>query len=268
MPLHAASISVYFLPALFEPAELSGKTAVVFDVLRATSVMIESLANGAKQIIPCASIEDAIRTRDELNDPSRTLLGGERNGLKIDGFDIGNSPVEVTTATVADKTLVMTTTNGTVAIAHCRYAENILIGALSNVTALAHALLNAENVALVCAGTGGEITAEDVLAAGAVVDRLLQRRSTHNGEHVDHELNDQAQIARGLWCNIEPDKQSLVSALRESKGGRNLLRHGKKRFELDIEQAAELDRHDFVPALNADGSITVMENNEMLKPTR
>ena len=268
MPLHAASISVYFLPALFEPAELSGKTAVVFDVLRATSVMIESLANGAKQIIPCASIEDAIRTRDELSDPSQTLLGGERNGLKIDGFDIGNSPVEVTANTVADKTLVMTTTNGTVAIAHCRHAEKILIGALSNVTALARALLNTENVALVCSGTGGEVTAEDVLAAGAVVDRVLQQRAANNGEHVDVELNDQAQIARGLWCNIDPDQPSLVSALRESKGGRNLLRHGKKRFELDIERAAELDRHDFVPALNANGSITAMKDNEMLKPTR
>ena len=251
----SCSIDAYFLPALFQPEEITGKTAVVFDVLRATSVMIEALANGAVKIIPCASIEEANQVRNEINHDTQTLLGGERNGLKIDGFDIGNSPVEVNADTVSGKTMVMTTTNGTVAIAHCRFAQQILIGSLFNVSAIAKQLTRSKKVALVCAGTGGEITGEDVLAAGAVIETMLDV----SGDAF--QLNDQAQIARSMWTQLRSSGQSVVSALRKSKGGRNLLRHGKDRFELDIEISAEIDRHDFVPALNGSKEITKPANN-------
>src|SRR5262245_39532454 len=122
-------IDVFLLPALVEPAALAGKTAVVIDVLRATTTIVQALATGAKEIVPLQEVDEARRLAEKLGEGA--ILGGERGGVLIPGFDLGNSPAEYTAAKVAGKTVVFTTTNGTRALQRCKMAERVLIGAFT-----------------------------------------------------------------------------------------------------------------------------------------
>ncbi len=128
--LHPAEIAQ--LPA----RDLSATTCVVFDVLRATSSIITALAHGAAEIYPVCTIDEARALKASLAD---AVLGGERQGDMIPGFDIGNSPREYTDLT--NRRIVTTTTNGTVALRACERAERVLVGALLNLGAVAAELL-------------------------------------------------------------------------------------------------------------------------------
>ena len=177
----------------------------------------------------------------------QALLGGERGGLRIAGFDLGNSPAEYTPQRVAGKTIVLTTTNGTRAIHQCRLARRTLIGAFVSAAALVEQLVREERVCLICAGTQGEVSRDDLLLAGLLVERL-QRRSGLNCR-----LSDEAAAAREDWLRsfpmpaaasglIEPER--LAAELADSPGGRNLLAVG---LEADILAAARLDLFARVP---------------------
>src|SRR5437763_3729354 len=109
------SVAVHFLPALIPPDALRGGIAVVVDVLRATTVMVHALAAGCEAILPCLEVDEARKVAAGLPEGS-FLLGGERLGLPIEGFDLGNSPGSYTSGACRGKTLVMTTTNGTRAV--------------------------------------------------------------------------------------------------------------------------------------------------------
>ena len=111
--------------------DLSGTTCVVFDVLRATSSMITALANGAAEIFPAKTIEEARALREKMPD---ALLGGERHGERIEGFDLGNNPFEY--AAHSGRRIISTTTNGTIALRACERAGRVLVGALLNLAAL------------------------------------------------------------------------------------------------------------------------------------
>src|SRR5262245_13937729 len=128
-------ILVHLLPGSFEPDDLRGGMAVVIDVLRATSTIIHALAAGARSVVPCGEIEDA-RQMAIAAPRGTVLLGGERGGLRIPGFDLGNSPAEYAHGTVAGKTIVITTTNGTRALVRAKEARRVLIGALCNQSAV------------------------------------------------------------------------------------------------------------------------------------
>jgi 2-phosphosulfolactate phosphatase len=235
------SIDVYLLPSLVEPNELAGSTAVVVDVLRATTTMIQALAAGATQVVPCLEVIQA-RAQAAIIGPE-AVLGGERAGGKIKGFDLGNSPEEYTRASVGGKCVVMTTTNGTRALDRCRKARRVLIGAFVNLSAVCRELASEERIAIVCAGTDFQVTREDTLFAGAVVTELtrdLPRSPV---------LNDQAEIAADAWrsaaANLAADPLSRM--LRASQGGRNLIGIG---MENDIDLAAQIDKFDLVPELD------------------
>src|SRR5262245_6050961 len=137
-------IDVYLLPALVEPAELAGKTAVVIDVLRATTTIIHALAHGATQVVPCLEVEEAVERASSLarDKQAETLVlrGGERGGRQITGFELGNSPAEYSREVVAGKTVVFTTTNGTRAMQRCREARRVLVGAFVNFSAVCREL--------------------------------------------------------------------------------------------------------------------------------
>lgn len=252
-------IQAHFLPQLVAPEELAGATVVVFDILRATSTITCALAADAARVIPVGEIDEALQLADRIarQDGVRPLLAGERHGLPIEGFDLGNSPREYTSERVAGRTLVFTTTNGTRAMLHCRQAKQVLLGTFVGLQALAARLRDAENVHLLCAGTEGEITREDVLAAGALTHELMRPDDPLSaGAWSRCELNDQARIARDSWQAALPpaelfaardSSEWLARALSESKGGRNLKRIGLAR---DIPDCAALDRFDFVPALD------------------
>lgn len=237
------NLRVHLLPSLVSPQELAGHTAVVIDVLRATTTIVHALGAGAREVIPCVEVEQAheLATRT----PGRVLLGGERLGLPIDGFDLGNSPAEYTPETVAGRTVVMTTTNGTRAIARCREAGSVFIGAFVNFSALCREVKEAAHLDLICAGTRGQITREDALLAGAVVDRL-----TNDGgaKSAPRQCNDQAIIARDAWQSLGLDLADgfrLNETLRHTNGGRNLRALGQ---DHDIALAAQWDQFDFLPA--------------------
>jgi 2-phosphosulfolactate phosphatase len=243
-------LNVHLLPDLVAESELAGATVVVIDVLRATTSIAYALAAGAAQVIPCLEIDDARRTAAKFP-REQVLLGGERGGVRIEGFDLANSPEEYSREVVAGKTIVFTTTNGTRAMMRCRQAERVFAGAIANLSATVSAIAAAENVHLVCAGTEGEISLEDTLLAGWIVDRRLAA-----GEPLQQ--NDSALLALHVFRSItqrdsaaqstsEVPSNTLVSALATGLGGRNVVALGRQR---DIEAAARVDAFDFVPELD------------------
>jgi 2-phosphosulfolactate phosphatase len=191
--------------ALLPETELWGATCVVFDVLRATSSMVTALAHGAKEIVPVRTIDEAWEMRTRLPEG---LLGGERHGERIEGFDLGNSPFEY--RDLAGKTVISTTTNGTIALRACEKASRVLIGAILNLAAVAEELQATapERVVLVCAGTFTTFALEDAWAAGRLIELL-------GGE----ELTDAAQAVRAL-ARSEPDP---LAALRGARNGKALV---------------------------------------------
>jgi len=232
-------IDVYLVPALIEPDELTGRTVVVIDVLRATTTIIHALAAGAVAVVPCLEVDEA-RTIAAGEFPGSAVLGGERGGLPIPGFDLGNSPREYTPLRVGDKTVVFTTTNGTRALLRCKAAKRVLIGAFVNLSAVCRELGDDSHIVLLCAGTNGHVTREDALFAGAVVNELAS----------GHILNDQAELAADAWRACKSDltgADPLGRALRSSRGGRNLIDTGQ---ENDIDIAAQIDKFDTVPQLD------------------
>src|SRR5579872_6883168 len=152
------AIFVHLLPSLFEPCDLRGGIAVVIDVLRATSTIVHALAAGATCVVPCGEIEEARRLAAQAT-PGEVLLAGERDGLRISGFDLGNSPSEYTPARVRGKTIAFTTTNGTRALIRAQEARRLFTGSFSKLTSVVK-LAAAETgpVHLVCAGTQGKVT--------------------------------------------------------------------------------------------------------------
>ena len=241
------TIDVYPLPALFDPQALKGTCAVVVDVLRATTTVLYALASGAEQVVPLLDVEEAFRCRAENPD---AVLGGERSGKRIDGFDLGNSPKSFSPEIVAGKTVIFTTTNGTVAMEAARFAEPIFLVCFVNAAASVGALSRFDRISIVCAGTDGLPTEEDILLAGCLAERL-QRRSGY-----DYRLNVQAATAQELWNrsfslkrilgNEKIPAKVLARILRTSRGGLNLVQLG---LDEDILTASQLDAIEFVPQL-------------------
>jgi 2-phosphosulfolactate phosphatase len=236
-------LRVGLLPALIEPESLQDHAVVVVDILRATSTICMALTHGARSIVPAPNIPAAHQYRQQLG--PGTLLGGERGGFIIDGFDQGSSPLEYTESVVRDKTLVLCTTNGTVAMESCRHAKRVLIGSFLNLSAIAAELRGAENVTIVCAGTNRQVTSEDALFAGALLDRIAQPNDW---------LDDPARLAVDHWrCaadQIEHSSKCLFDFFTESEGGRNLLTHHFDHFVEDVRFCSQIDLIDQVPELN------------------
>jgi len=229
MPPH---IDVHLLPSHVNPVLLNGGTAVVVDVLRASTTILTALDNGAAAVRPCLSVHEALACRAQ---DSQVLLGGERGGVKIDGFELSNSPADYTPTTVGGRVIAFTTTNGTRALHHSVQANEILVGAFSNVSQLAMHLSTSDRpLHVVCAGTNGEVTGEDVLFAGCLIDRLLER-----SEHPTSGLTDSARMTLGWW-RYELSQRSLADTLKSTRGGTNLMALS---YENDVELAAELDTH-------------------------
>jgi 2-phosphosulfolactate phosphatase len=230
------TLCVYPLPSSAEPSLLRGAVAVVIDVLRATTVFTFAKHSGVREIIPVLDIETAQQLK--RNYPSgEVLLGGERQGLPIEGFDLGNSPQHYTPEMVAGKTLIITTTNGTVAMHAARPARSIYIASFLNARAVAAQLQNEDNIAILCAGTNGKESEEDLLLAGCLTARLAARRN--------YQLNEAAVKVAGLWH--EPiDAAELEKLLRTTTGGKAVLRLG---LEPDLIASAQLDTIDIVPEL-------------------
>jgi 2-phosphosulfolactate phosphatase len=250
------SLKVHFLPSLTSADELAGGAVVVIDVLRATTTIVHAVAAGAREVIPCLEIEEARRVAAGFS-KGTVLLGGERGGLKIEGFDLGNSPEEYNRAAVGGKVVVLTTTNGTRAMMLCRQAKRVLVGAFVNASAVARALVQEEHVHLLCSGTEGQITREDVLYAGRLVYSLLRELAGSKPEQKDpcrlaRECYQNLLAADGIDLSADPNSRfeeiaALTQELRHSQGGQNLIDIG---LDHDIGVAAQVDRFAIVPELD------------------
>ncbi len=236
---------------------------MVVDVLRATTVMATALAAGAERVLTCREVDQARALRDELEARTgvRALLVGERRGLPIEGFDLGNSPADYTAARVSGRTLIQSTTNGTKAVEVSLSAKRLITASFVNLSAVARSLLNEEHVSIICAGTDGKITGEDLLLAGALIYRCAElsfeasAASTRVVEACELKrfalsrcLGDEAistvNACYGATEQMRYGNGSLVEVLLNTQGGRNLTRLGLQR---DVADAAAIDRVDAVP---------------------
>lgn len=219
-------VDVVLLPQDLRPTDLAGRAVVVFDVLRATTTMTAALAAGVREVRIFSDIESARAAAAAEGD---CLLAGERNCLRPDGFDLGNSPGQFVQNLHAGRRVFMATTNGTRAIVAARGAKRILIGALVNASAVArHLAAGGDDVLLLCAGTNGEIAMEDLTGCGAVIDALATQ--------CDVELvSDRPRLALRLF---QANRANLRSLLADAQGGRNVIAAG---LADDIEFAARLD---------------------------
>jgi 2-phosphosulfolactate phosphatase len=248
------------LPALAQ-RDLRATACVVFDVLRATSTFVTALHHGAQAIIPVSEIAEALALKNSqfaIRNSQFVLLGGERNGVRIsaDGidFDLGNSPREYTPEKVRGKTIVSTTTNGTRALRACANAQTVLAGSFLNLTATAQFIRreNFANVLLVCAGTGENQADEDVLAAGALCELLLNEPLTPTLSPLGRSegVNDSAQIARRAWLEARTD---MAAAIGGSENARRLLAIPELRD--DVAFCLQRDIFPLVAKMEADGAI-------------
>lgn len=276
-------IEVALLPMLAQNFSFIGGIAVVIDTLRFTTSATQAIASGARYVRTCTTLEQAFQLKQNI--PEKLLLCGERGGVKIKGFDLGNSPFEYTPAEVANRGLVFSTTNGTLAVetATQRGASEIILGAMTNRHLVAAQLCSkltsppasfqatldsisaTENdpdktraaIAILCAGTDGLVAGEDVLTAGAILDELLRLYPSSPDTPRSLLLSDAAQLALGTWLqlkNAQTDQLGICSLIREfyrrCRGGAKLE---ELSFGDDLVAAAAVDQVQCLAACRISG---------------
>jgi 2-phosphosulfolactate phosphatase len=247
----SVQITVYFSPNHLDELELRDKIVVVIDVLRASTTITYAMRAGAREIIPVASVEQAMKIVGNLHSTS-TILCGERGGKRIEGFQLGNSPLEYTPEAVKGKALILTTTNGALALTKAKYARQCFVSSFVNLSATVEALATIESIAsehliILCSGREEEFSLEDATCAGMLITRLQARfgqgySKQDDGDTVDH-LSDSARAALSVSRQYGSD---IYRTLIESDHGRNLIELG---FEADILAASQIDSVPLVPVL-------------------
>ena len=214
----------------------------MIDVLRATSTIVTALAAGATAVRAVDTVEEAEALRHA--DPRR-LLGGERHLKPLPSFDFGNSPASYLSPQVRDRELILSTTNGTRALAWAAATKaRVLALALLNVSAVASTLLDPApaHVLLLCAGVQGRIGWDDAYVAGALLERLISAGLT-----VD--LGETAQVVHWLYMGASTGTTPF-DALAATDPGQQLIAAG---YRADVEFCARRDAFDVVPVWSADG---------------
>lgn len=227
-------LDVLFSPVQADELFFTGKTTVVIDVLRASSTIITALSNGAKEVVPVGTVEFAVKVSGGIFG-GQTLLGGERNTKKIEGFALGNSPSEYTKEIVSGKSIVFYSTNGSRAIVKAKYSTNLFVCSFNNLKTLAKHLrkLN-EDVIILCAGNNNFFSLEDSVCAGMLVSELISGNKTI-------ELTDASTGALTLFKSFG---KNIFKLLSETDHGQLLITNG---FEEDLKACAELENTNVIP---------------------
>jgi 2-phosphosulfolactate phosphatase len=237
-----------FLTPFFPETENQFKDSIVvmIDVFRASTSICAALYNGAKEVIPSSTTEKAVKIYSSLSREVR-FLGGERNGVKPNGFDAGNSPDEYAEEKVKDKTVIISTTNGTQIFGKARDAAIRIIGGFVNITRALDYLnenyLDDENlnkdikITFLCAGTNGRLAYEDTLCAGAFINSLKQK-------HGAMELTDTADAAKNLYNLHSVDLTNFLMQREHAVFLRNIG------FEKDIDTALDFNLYPVVPVVS------------------
>jgi len=231
-------LDVWFSPMGIGPADVQGRTIFVIDVLRATTTMCAALHHGARAVIPVASTEEALRLAQTIGSAD-VLLAGEKNCVRIPGFALGNSPLEMTEQAVKGKTIVVTTTNGTKALLAAQGATIVYIAAAANLTAAGErareALAQRRDVVILCAGRETAFGLDDAYCAGRLAAAALGGAKPRKG------LNDAALASLDL---VRRYRDNWERPLSYSRAGRELTRLG---FGGDVRDAARLDAYPVLP---------------------
>jgi 2-phosphosulfolactate phosphatase len=234
------TIRVAFTPAGLGKDEVAGRGVFVIDILRATTTVCAALFHGARSVLPVGSIEEAMKLGQTLG-PEDVLLAGERQGLPIQGFALGNSPVEMTEPQVRGKTLVMTTSNGTGAILATTGAAQTYLAAAANLSvagAKARELIaTGLDLVIVCAGRGGLFALDDAYTAGRLVVEAIGETRRLDG------LDDAALAAVDL---VRRYGTRWNRPLARSAAGKHLAGIGMTH---DLADAATQDRYPVLPVL-------------------
>ena len=228
-------IDIHLVPSLPDSDILSDRTVVVIDVLRATSVMVHAISQGASEIIPVATVEEAFQISKVI--PRRSvILGGERGSKKIPGFDLGNSPEEYVAERIKGKKLILTTTNGTKAFHLVSSGKEILVGSFFNIGVTAQKCLELNrDLFIFPSGDEGNFSLEDNLCGGMLIERIMKI----SGRRIA--LTDASHCVR-ILC--ERYKANIVEAFRLSHHGKELVKRG---FGEDLVYCAQIDITDVIP---------------------
>lgn len=212
----------------------TGKTTVVIDVLRASSTIVQALQNGAKEVIPVASVEFAVKVSGGMFG-GQTLLGGERNTKKLEGFALGNSPLEYIPEVVGGKTIILFTTNGSKAVVKAKFSENLFIAAFTNLSAIANHLVGLnKDFDILCSGRGNNFSMEDVVCAGKLIAEIQKiERSI--------ELSDSARASLALNKSFG---NSLIIMMNQTEHGKLLIENG---FNEDIKFCSRINTSETIP---------------------
>jgi 2-phosphosulfolactate phosphatase len=235
-------IDLRLLPTSPDPGALSNRSVVVLDILRATSVIVQALAQGAKEFIPVRTVEEAFDVKSSFA-PGTTFLGGEKDTRPIEGFDLGNSPREYVTEKIRDKRIILRTTNGSQAFHLVSSAREVMVGSFFNVEATARRCAEfGLNLLIFPSGDEGTFSLEDTVCGGMIVDRI----SKIKGKEVT--LTDASNAALILFKRFEKD---LVEVFHLSHHGNKLIRLGR---DEDLPYCAQTNLFSIVPVFR-DGVI-------------
>jgi len=230
-------IALFLTSVPVDKAELEGYNVVVIDVLRATTSICAALSAGARGVVPTATSGEAGDMRAKVG-PDNVVLAGERSGVKIEGFDLGNSPAEFTPETVDGKLVIMTTTNGTLALRRATGGRMLLAGALVNISKIAETIAaDPRDLMLVCSGREGHFSIEDTICGGLLIHQLVTQYQ------IEVDLNDAGSLALLLY---RTNKSAIRQAIAQGEHGRFLTEIG---FGGDVELATALDSIPIVPVL-------------------
>lgn len=230
------NIETIFSPALIQYHSLDNRNAIIIDVLRASTSICYALDQGARSLMPVTTPEDCLRYR-----VLGCLCAAERNGVKLDGFDMGNSPLEFTKGLVEGRDIAITTTNGTYALLESIHADRVLIGSFLNLQVLAdHLIKEGKDVSLVCAGWKNKVNLEDSLFAGALASLLTG---------FDTEC-DSTLMAMELWKSAQANLYEFVD---RSSHARRFKRLGVD----DLPICLDLNRCSVIPEYIGDRIVSV-----------
>jgi 2-phosphosulfolactate phosphatase len=246
-------IDVFFTSDAIDELQLRDKNVVIIDVLRASTTIVTALANGAKEIIPVSSVESAVKISGNLFGDV-ILLGGERNGKLIEGFNLSNSPQEYTEEVVKNKSIIFSTTNGSQAMVKSRYARNLVVGCFVNVGRVVEFIREIDgDFSIICAGKQGAFCIEDAVCGGMMIHRLEDPKSGNLS------LSDAALASVTLFKNYE---KNILNMMKKSEHGQYLSEIG---FGDDLKICAGIDTCAVLPILS--GNVIKLRKEQEKKET-
>ncbi|QQS36290.1 MAG: 2-phosphosulfolactate phosphatase [Ignavibacteriales bacterium] len=226
--------NVLLSPVGLDELYFTGKTTIIIDILRASSTIVTALQNGAKEIVPVASVEFAVKVSGGMFG-GQTLLGGERNTKKIEGFALGNSPLEYSPEVVTGKSIIFYTTNGSKAIVKAKFSQHLFICSFMNLGAVAEKLVQMKtDFEILCSGRNNLYSMEDTVCAGKLISEIAK---------LDESLllTDSAKASVALSKSFG---KNILKMMKEAEHGKILVENG---FEEDLKYCSKLNTTSAIP---------------------